>query len=89
VLAGSHGPTKNCPQQFVYLLSGHCRATPSNTRRAAVAQALCGKSSPEVLAGIIRLREREVAHVFALAPVAGGDPSAVADAVVGMPWRED
>ena len=40
----------------------------------------------EVLAEIIRLRERGVAHVFALAPVAACcDPPAVAAALVGMP----
>ena len=40
----------------------------------------------EVLAEIIRFRERGVAHVFALPPVAAcGDPPVVAAAVVGMP----
>jgi hypothetical protein len=40
----------------------------------------------EVHAEIIRLRERGVAHVFALAPVAAcGDRPAVVAAVVGMP----
>jgi hypothetical protein len=40
----------------------------------------------EVHAEIIRLRERGVAHVFALAPVAAcGDQPAVAAAAVGTP----
>jgi hypothetical protein len=40
----------------------------------------------EVHAEIIRLRERGVAHVFALAPVATcGDRPAVAAAVIGTP----
>jgi hypothetical protein len=40
----------------------------------------------EVRAEIVRLRERGVAHVFALAPVAAyGDRPAVAVAVVGTP----
>ena len=40
----------------------------------------------EVHAEIIRLRERGVAHVFSLAPVAArGDRLAVAAAVVGTP----
>ena len=40
----------------------------------------------EVLAEIIRLRERGVAHVFALAPIrVCGDQPAVAAAAVGTP----